>query len=409
VPLHAEIFPDRAESSRGEMVDLLCDLVRCRTSPPAGAEYGALLDVLERRLDRLGLPYREVVLDESAENLRALLVELGGEGKPLYFHGHYDVVRGDDHQFEPFVSEGKVWGRGSSDMKSGLVSMIYAAKFLSDSNALRDGRVVLCIVPDEETGGMRGTQRLFEKGLILENAWGMLTPEPTSGRAWNASKGGLSLRITLKGRAVHAAEASAGKNAFEQMVVTAQMLMRYAERVGGRRTSFPVFPADAARSSAVVGGECGSGVSFNQVPGEAFFTLDRRTNPEEDLDEEEKVIVDILEAAKRKGVELEYRVIQKAYPSESPEGSELARALRKAVREAEGREVSFTLCPGVLETRFYHGLGLPAYAYGPGILEVSHGPEEYVEIDRMVRLAAVYAAAAGELFRGAGHRSGSAE
>jgi succinyl-diaminopimelate desuccinylase len=72
----------------------------------------------------------------------------------------------------------------------------------------------------------------------------------------------------------------------------------------------------------------------------------------------------------------------------------LGRALAAAVAEVEGTDLRFELCPGLLEIRFYASLGVPAYCYGPGRLEVSHGPDEHVAVDALARCAAVYALAA---------------
>ena len=85
-----------------------------------------------------------------------------GEGEPvLYFHGHYDVVpHSVAGQFDPLIEGSNLFGRGSSDMKSGLASMIYAVHALRRAHTRLKGRVELTLVPDEETGGPRGSARL---------------------------------------------------------------------------------------------------------------------------------------------------------------------------------------------------------------------------------------------------------
>ena len=139
--------------------------------------------------------------------------------------------------------------------------------------------------------------------------------------------------------------------------------------------------------------------NFNVVPGSAWFSLDRRFNPEEELDEElERLTGTIAEAAEAPAPRSTVEVLQRAArpastdrptppPRRSPAASRRSRAPRRA----------FQLCPGVLDTRWYSQLGIPAFAYGGGRLDVSHGPDEYIDEAAMRRCAAVYALFAGAL------------
>ena len=142
----------------------------------------------------------------------------------------------------------------------------------------------------------------------------------------------------------------------------------------------------------VVGGQAGAGAGFNAVPGSAWFSLDRRFNPEEDLDEELARLTGMVErAAAAAGAEVTIELLQ-AQPSGSTDASHpAARALAGCVEAVEGAPARFELCPGVLDTRWYSQLGIPAFAYGGGRLDVSHGPGEYIDEAAMRRCAAVYA------------------
>jgi succinyl-diaminopimelate desuccinylase len=148
----------------------------------------------------------------------------------------------------------------------------------------------------------------------------------------------------------------------------------------------------------VVGGSAGAGANFNVVPGSAWFSVDRRFNPEEDLDEELARLADtIAEAAARAAADVSIDVRQSAPPARTDETHPAAVALARCVAQVEGASPRFELCPGVLETRWYSQLGIPAFAYGPGRLDVSHGPDEFIDELAMRRCAAVYALFAGEL------------
>jgi len=101
-------------------------------------------------------------------------------------------------------------------MKSGLASMLYAAAALKRLRVPLNGHVALVFVPDEETGGQRGSGFLAAAGRLGANGIGMLTPEPTSGVVWNANRGALTVRVTVQGREAHIGLLHQGRNAFEK-------------------------------------------------------------------------------------------------------------------------------------------------------------------------------------------------
>ena len=276
-------------------------------------------------------------------------------------------------------------------MKGGLASMLYAAVALQRLRAPLDGRVGLVFVPDEETGGRRGSGFLAAtKRLGLEGI-GMLTPEPTSGVVWNANRGALTMRVTVHGREAHVGLLHQGRNAFEDAVRVVASLQRLARRVGRRRTRFRVTPDAARRSLMLIGGRVEAGSNFNVVPGRCVFTVDRRMNPEEDFEAERAAILEVFAEARRSGISLDVDVFQEGRPSGTSDNTPLGRALSTHVRAVTGRAPKFEMCPGLLEIRFYAERGMPAYAYGPGLLAVAHGPKEFVHTDRLVDCAAIYA------------------
>ena len=143
-------------------------------------------------------------------------------------------------------------------------------------------------------------------------------------------------------------------------------------------------------SMLVVGGAAGAGANFNVVPGRAWFSVDRRFNPEEDLEEELARLTDTIEAAAA-GADVEIDVLQRQPAASTDATHPMASTLARCIAEVEGAPPRLELCPGVLETRWYAQLGIPAFAYGAGRLDVSHGPHEFVEEAAMRRCAAVYA------------------
>jgi acetylornithine deacetylase/succinyl-diaminopimelate desuccinylase family protein len=395
----------RIHSYRQELADLTAALVAIPTENPPGKNYKPCADLLAAALEKLGLETTIVEVPPDAHtdpHPRYSVLSSYGAGSPaLYFHGHYDVVPASvEGQFKPRWKGEKLFGRGAADMKSGLAAMIYAVRALKESGTSLRGRLNLVFVPDEETGGPAGAAYLLQKGLLNRDAVGMLTPEPTGGVIWNASRGALSLRVRVRGKAAHVGLHYQGVNAFEGMVATANALLKLKDQVEQRVTNYHIEPERARRSILLLGGQSGGGTNFNSVPADAWFTLDRRFNPEEDMNTEKQRLLDLFQQLRADGVEVEAEFLQEGRATATPEDSPLAQGLSRSAREVCGRAPRFELCPGLLETRYYAELGIPALAYGPGLLSVSHGPNEFVSLDQVERCATVYARTAAQLLAG---------
>jgi len=201
----------------------------------------------------------------------------------------------------------------------------------------------------------------------------------------------------VHGREAHVGLLHQGRNAFEDAVRVVAGLQRLARRVARRRTRFRVTPDAARRSLMLIGGRVEAGSNFNVVPGRCVFTVDRRMNPEEDYEAERQALLGVLDEARRDGITLDVEVFQEGRPSGTPEAAALGRALSSQVRAVTGKAPKFEMCPGLLEIRFYAEQGTPAYAYGPGLLSISHGPREFADIDRIVDCAAIYARVAATM------------
>lgn len=324
------------------------------------------------------------------------LLAFAGQGcRTLYFSGHYDVVPAQKRdQFQPRVRGRNLFGRGTSDMKGGLAAMMQAAAAARDEGLLAGGRIGLVFVPDEETAGPGGSRHLESLGLLGAGGIGMLTPEPTGGVIWHANRGAITLRATFAGKTVHVGRQFEGVNAFERALPVLQRLARLKASVERRATKLAIAPAAARRSILLLGGESGGGTNFNTTPGRFSFTLDRRLNPEENLEREFRR----LEAALN-GSDVE--ILQREPAAATPPDAPLARSLARQVAAVTGRRPPLELCPGLLETRFYAARGIPALAYGPGLLTVSHGPNEFVPIPNLANCALIYALVAGDVLTAA--------
>lgn len=377
---------------RQQMVRMLCDLITIPTVNPPGQSYRECVDYLSSKLGEWKIEHRLISVPDG-KYPRFSIVGACGEGKVgLHFHGHYDVVPADSpDQFKPRIQEDRLYGRGSSDMKAGLVAMLFALRIIKESDSELDGKITFSLVPDEETGGHLGTQHLIDSGLLPLYSQGMLMPEPTSGVVWNANRGALTYQVEIMGKSAHVGLEHEGVNAFEHMMEVAHSLLKLKNDIQKRKTILAVNPPEACRSVLLIGGESGSGINFNVVPDRAFFTIDRRINPEEKLDDAKKELTQIFNEYKKRGFELEIELLQEGEASIVSLDSPLASTLKQSIKDITEKNPSFELCPGLCEIRFFNNRGIPAYAYGPGLLEISHGQEEYVRIRDILNCTMVYA------------------
>jgi succinyl-diaminopimelate desuccinylase len=383
------------DSRADEMAALVESLVAIDSENPPGRGLGRCGRLLRDAMVELDLSPELIELPARGGLEEPCIVRgsAGAGAATVFFHGHFDVVPAQSRdQFRPRREDGRIIGRGSADMKGGLVSMLYGAAAARDLGLLGDGRIVLHFVCDEETGSVAGSGYLRETGMIDPGALAMLTAEPTGGVVWHASRGAITLRVTVAGRPAHVGQAHLGVNAFAQMIQIAEPLSDLSHELLARRTDYPLESEEARGSMLVVGGASGSGANFNVVPGAAWFSVDRRFNPEEDLEEEvTRLTRTIDEAASRIGAEVTIDVLQRQPSARTDATHPAAAGLARCVEEIEGEPARFELCPGVLETRWYAQLGIPAFAYGAGRLDVSHGPDEYIDEAAMRRCAAIYA------------------
>jgi len=387
-----------------DMAALLAELVANPTENPPGRNYRACADALEKRLREFGIECERVdtadLTKDGAESFVCLLAGYGRGERTLYFHGHYDVVPAQTpEQFRPLRKEHFVFGRGSCDMKGGIVAMLYAILALKETAAKLNGRIGLTLVPNEETGGEGGSAWLAAQGRLGCGGIGMLLAEPTSGVVWNANRGAISLRVRVHGKSAHVGLQHLGENAFERMHRVVGQLQELKREVEQRVTNFNVGAEQARNSILMLGGQSGGGANFNVVPEECWFTIDRRINPEEDSREEGSKLIAVLESCKREGIPLEWETLQEGRSSACREDDALGKALARSARAVTGEAPPFEMCPGMLEIRFYIALGVPAYAYGPGLLSVAHGPNEYVDLRKVIDCAAIYALTAMDVLR----------
>jgi acetylornithine deacetylase/succinyl-diaminopimelate desuccinylase-like protein len=380
----------------GAIARFASDLVAIPTENPPGRSYDECVERICDELEQLAIPYELVDTGDGETHRQAILGRIGEEGPLLYLHGHYDVVPAHSPaQFEPRIEDGRLIGRGAADMKSGLAAIVHAAPVAAG----RGARIGLVIVPDEETGGRLGSVRLAELDRLDPSAAGAIVAEPTWGTIWHACRGAFTVEVRVRGRHAHVGLHYEGDNAFEHALEVA-LDLRELGVVLSRRHSGLAFASDdprARESIMLIGAVAGGGTNFNIVPDAFSFTVDRRPNADEDYETAKAELLDRLEPARGRGLEVEWEVLQDAPSAITDPGDPLVVTIAAAAEQVVGTRPSVTCCPGVLETRVYGGLGIPAVAFGPGAAARMHDPEEDVPLANLEAAAAIYAEVAGRL------------
>ncbi|MEL7207340.1 MAG: ArgE/DapE family deacylase [Actinomycetota bacterium] len=375
---------------RDELVELTRQFVAFATENPPGTELAACQQWICEQLQAFGIEHETIDSATDGGPERIIVGTVGAGGPTMYLHGHYDVVPAfGPGDFDAVERDGALFGRGTCDMKGGLVAMLLAAVIHRERNG--GGRLKLVFVPDEETGGANGAERLDELGLLDPAAIGAIVAEPSWPDIWYAARGAFTVEVTVTGRPAHVGLHHRGDNAFLRANAIVAELASYAEEVAGHRTELRIEPEAARRSIMLIGGTAGGGTNFNIVPDRFTFTIDRRPNPDED---HPRACADLLARldALADHHPLTYRILQDVDPALTAPDHRLITTVVDGVEEIGGRHASPSMCPGCLETRVYGRAGIPAVAYGPGPMAVMHAPDEHVPIANLVEACTVYAA-----------------
>jgi succinyl-diaminopimelate desuccinylase len=391
---------------KDEGLELLKNLISIPSVSPSGEHYKEIIDVLSDFFKKHGVGFEVIKVPEeyqrkhcmhAGENPRYILrAYVEGDRPWLQFNGHYDVVPGGPgwtvtEPFKPKVIGTRVYGRGSTDMKGGLVSMALALASLSDSEILVDA----VFVPDEEIGGECGTGYYVE--TLREKPDYVVIAEPsTPENLWIGHKGGIWAKITAKGKTAHASTPWMGKNAFIAVAKIADYLENnYIRRIGEKISKYEYDFPESRRPTAMIGGEaCVPNGKTNQVPGEAYFTIDRRLIIEENTDDVKKELEAALEEAKKnkgiKDIQLSVEYLTSMDPVHVPPGNKLSEAIKSSAKQVGLPVPREIICTGGLDLRYYITKGITGVSYGPGVAGTEHAPDEYTDYNQVIAIAKVY-------------------
>ena len=370
-------------AKRDDLIALTQDLIRIPTLNPPGQDYRLLCEYLDTRLRQHGFETQLIrafgTPGDSEKYPRWNIIarrEGRKAGECVHFNSHTDVVEvGAGWTFDPFgaeISDGKIYGRGTCDMKGGLAASIIAAEAFIEQHPDFSGSIEISGTADEESGGYGGVAYLAEHGHFNpDRVQHVIIPEPLQkDRICLGHRGGWWAEIETKGEIAHGSMPFLGDCAVRHMgAVLSEFENKLFPAMAARHTDMPVVP-EGARSStmninSIHGGQKENDADFDGLPAHCVpdscrITIDRRFLLEEPLDQVRGV-----------------------------------KTVADAIENIMGKAPEYVASPGSYDQKHIDRIGKlkNCIAYGPGLLELAHKPDEYIGIDDMVDSACVMGAA----------------
>jgi succinyl-diaminopimelate desuccinylase len=409
------------EAREGEIVALTQDLIRFPTINPPGEAYRPCAEFFGARLARRGMKVEYVRAEgspgDSDKYPRINVIaryEGSRPGPCVHFNGHLDVVQtGAGWTVDPFsglVRDGKVYGRGACDMKGGIAAAVVAVEALIDSGLDLPGAIEISGTVDEESGGYGGVAYLAERGWFSKpKVDHVIIPEPLNvDRVCIGHRGVWWAEIETMGRQAHGSMPFLGDSAIRHMsAVLEKFEQQLYPALAARHSDMPVVPAGARQSTmninSIHGGaaEQTEGLPSPCVADSCRIVIDRRFLIEEELASvkgEMKSLLDQL-ASERTGFRYKMRDLFSVQPTMADRNGPVASATAMAVRRILGRDAEIVCSPGTYDQKHVDRIGRlkECIAYGPGVLDLAHQPDEWVGIQDMVDSAKVMAVATMDL------------
>jgi len=370
------------------IVELTQEMVRTETVNPPGNEL-ALAEPLATRLTALGFEPRILPFQGRRANL---LCRIPGSGtKPaLILSGHLDTIPfgnepWEHHPLSAAVVDGKIHGRGTSDMKGGNAALIAAAHAILRAGVSLQGDLILAFTAGEEVDSI-GAATLVREGE-LKGIGALIIAEPSNLQTYIAEKGALWLEALTKGKAAHGSSPHLGKNAIIPMADFIQKVLR----LNLPHRPHPILGGPSLNVATINGG-----VKTNVVPDRCRLTLDFRTVPDQEHDEIVKVVEGLLkEAAANGSVEAELSIINHRLPVETSPTDPFVTLFQKAAGEVMGQAPPLGGAAYYTDGAvFVPALKVPMVIFGPGDAALAHQVNEWVEIEKLKIASRVYALAA---------------
>ncbi len=387
--------------------ELLKKLVQADTTPEKGELAAA--EIISAELGRSGIDSRIDSWDRTRANIIAR-VKSAGHKAALLFACHLDVVGPGEAAWEklPFgavESDGKIYGRGSADMKGGIAAIVTAIRRIVDSDIKLQGDIIFFAAAGEETDSC-GAKRFISDSGRLPELVGVVIPEPTDFEVVTAHRGMLWLEVTTKGKTAHSSTPHLGVNAITSMRSVLDELENYRRVFLSRCPPLSSFvrqergetqgqaKTKAGAEPHKLLGECSmsintitGGKALNVVPDKCSIGVDIRTLPAQN---HQDIITDLKEIfaklrADNPQFDAEVSMLREVQPLETDCDCDFVKDFCSAVQDSKTKAVGFTT-----DGPYFASLGAPVVIFGPGKPYLCHKSDEYIQISDVEKAAEYY-------------------
>jgi succinyl-diaminopimelate desuccinylase len=413
VPSNADRIVAEVDRAADEIIDFAARLIRVPTVNPPGEEYEACANAIgdQLRAHTADVQLLPAVGRVEHTSLHPRINVIGrhagsSNGPAIHLNGHFDVVpAGNGWTRVPFggeIADGKLYGRGSCDMKAGIAAAVFAAEAIRRAGVAHAAPIEISGTVDEESGGFAGVAWLAEnRFLSKERTKAVIIPEPFGvDRVCIGHRGVYWFEVITEGRIAHGSMPYLGINAIEGM---SHLLDLVRDELGpalfDRVTTMPVVPEGSRHATininGIDGGQPVDGIQTPCIADLCRAVFDRRFLIEEGFDAAKQEIAELVAgvAADAHGVRFDVRDLMVVHPTRTPDDSPVIAALDHAIRSVLGRPAELIASPGTYDHKHVARIaGVPhCVAYGPGELELAHQPDEYCRVDDLVSATKVIA------------------
>ncbi|WP_157456700.1 ArgE/DapE family deacylase [Carnobacterium maltaromaticum] len=366
-----------------DKINLLQEIIKINSTNGNEKEVATYL---ENVFINYGIKSKQV---EYSEGRSSLVTEIGEGEKILSFSGHMDVVSAGDYSewtHDPFggiEADGKIYGRGATDMKSGLAAMVVAMLELIEEKTELYGKIRLLATVGEEVG-LLGAKQLTEEGYV-DGVAAMIIGEPTQNHIVYAHKGVFTYTVTSKGISAHSSMPEMGVNAIDKLMVFYNALQAELKKITVENEALGKF----VHNTSIVDG----GIQINSVPEKAILTGNIRTIPEFNNIQTEKMLTSLVEKINKEDATscLSIEISQSAYPMFSSKDSEIVQLSNEVAKQIIGKELPIIGISGGTDASEFSKAKqkFPIIIFGPGNA-TPHQVDECVDIDNYLEMIEVY-------------------
>jgi len=352
------------------MKKLLKKLIQAETTAQKGELAAA--EIISDELGRSGVDCRIDSWGQNRANFNAQIKSNGRKGG-LLFLCHLDVIAASEKGWKhlPFAgveSNGKIYGRGSVDMKGGITAAVTAIREIVDSGVKLEGDIIFFAAAGEETDSC-GTRRFISDfNNRLPKIAGVVVPEPTDFEVVTAHRGILWLEVKTFGKAAHSSTPELGVNAITSMKSLLAELENYEIQFQPHKLlgkcSMSVNTITGGKEINVVPDKCSIGIDIRTLP---------RQNHQEIISDFEKIFAKLKQKNPR--FEASVFIVREVGALETDSGCDFVRDFCSVVGASETKAVGFAT-----DGPYFASLGAPVVIFGPGKPQLAHKPDEYIDI-----------------------------